>query len=291
MDSSILQEITAPDPSTLIILFEIILKDENEDLIGSNYRFHSGENGFENSIIFKGEEYLYVPCEANGFDATDESLPRPTIRFDNTDSFFGLKSKLFKDFIGFEVIRRKTFVKFLHGDNFPGTLNPYGSGTEASYPDEEFLVNSKIMENQNYIEFELVSKLEKEGGTIPGRKIVYNVCQWKYRSKHGCGYIGTKLLDEKDNELESGSSASFYNANTTYSVGNVVKVETQNNDETIIHYYVCIQAGKGKNPLTQPTYWTKDDCSKSLFGCRARFGSKERSDGLPFGGFPGSWKS
>jgi lambda family phage minor tail protein L len=294
MDSSILQEITSPDPSTLVVLFEIKLKDEDDNSIGS-YRFHAGENGFETSINFKNNEYLYLPVEANGFDATDESLPRPTIKFDNTDGFFSLKTNLFRDFVGFEVIRTKTFVKFLHQSNFPNETNPYGSGTEAAYPDEEYVVNAKTMENSNYVQFELVSKLEKEGGIVPGRKVVYNVCQWKYRSEHGCGYNGTTLLDEKDNELGSGASAAIYNKNTSYSVGSVVFIETDNNGETIKHYFVCIQAAQNKNPLTQPLYWTKDNCSKSLFGCRKRFGNQEFSSssnaGLPFGAFPGSWKS
>ena len=301
MDSAVEKEITTPDPSTLIVLFEIVLKDEDGVNLDASYRFHGGENGFNKSIFFGGEnkgehEYFCMPVEAAGFDATDESLPRPTIKFDNTDGFFSLKTNLFKDFVGFELIRRKTFVKFLHESNFPNNVNPFGSGTEASYPQEEYVVNAKTMENSNFVQFELVSKLEKEGGIVPGRKVVYNVCQWKYRSKHGCGYINNSsykaLLDDKDNIIgESSGNTAAYNKDTTYNPGAIVTIETTDNNETIKHYFVCIKTAQNKNPLTQPLYWTKDSCSKSLFACRKRFGAREKSDGLPFGGFPGSWKS
>ena len=116
MESIVKEELLSLEPSTLIVLFEIVLKNENNTEIGF-YRFHSGENNFQKSIFYGGgtgaNEYFYLPCTAAGFDFSEGTLPRPVITFDNTDGFFSLKTRYFKDFVGFDVKRIKTFVKFL----------------------------------------------------------------------------------------------------------------------------------------------------------------------------------
>jgi lambda family phage minor tail protein L len=296
MNEHVHKEMFEMEPSTLIILYELILKDLSDGQTEKRYRFHGGENGYNKSIKYgyptlgsQGNfEYFYVPCRAEGFDYSADGLPRPTITFDNTDSFFSLKTRYFKDFIGYELIRIKTFVKFLHGSNFPNDVNPFGSPTEASFPYEEYVINTKVVENAEIISFELNSKLEKEGGIVPARKIVYNVCQWKYRSEYGCGYQGGPKTDKDGNPLthtNSFSSISEWSSEATYSKGTAVKIGSS---AAKYQYYVCQQNGTTTHPEDGKVRWTQDICPKNIAGCRARFQEGD-DNGLPFGGFPGSW--
>jgi lambda family phage minor tail protein L len=288
MQTNIHKEIMELEPSALVVLFEVLLKDNNNQ----KYYFHAGENGYQNDIYYKNNTYLFHPIKAEGFDFSEDSLPRPTLTADNTDSFFSLKTRYFKDFIGYEVRRIRTFVKFLHGNNFPNNLNPFGSATEDSFPVEKYIVNKKTAENSRLISFELASPLEKERASIPNRKIQYNVCPWIYRSTDGCGYTGKPVQDSKGNTIFTTSAASplEYSATQTYSRGQWVKITNKDN-KNISKFFVCLQNGTvGANPESDRTKWVEDACSKSLAGCRARFKDTESVRGLPFGGFPGSWK-
>lgn len=289
MKKNIHKEIFELEPSVMVTLYEIILINES----GKKYYFHAGENGFEKDIIFKGNNYYYLPIKAEGFEYEDGKLPRPTITADNTDSFFSLKTRFFKDFIGYPVHRIRTFVKFLHGDNFPNSVNPFGSPTEESFPIEKYTINSKTAENQNVIQFELTSPLEKESAFIPNRKVVYNVCQWQYRNCIGCGYTGAPVADAKGNPLVVSGPASplEFSESKTYNSGEYVTVSNVLDPSAPKKYYVCLANGtNGIRPETDKTKWTEDACSKNIQGCRARFGNSENAYGLPFGGFPGSWE-
>ena len=130
MEKSIHNEIMELEPSTVVILYELVLKGH-----AASYYFHSGENGYTNEIVFQGNNYYYIPIKTDGFDFTDSKLPRPTLTVDNTDSFFSLKTRFFKDFIGFTFKRTRTFVKFLADVNFPSNVNPFGTPTEVSFPE------------------------------------------------------------------------------------------------------------------------------------------------------------
>ena len=75
--------------------------------------------------------------------------------------------------------------------------------------------------------------------------------------------------------------------------------------DKIKYYYVAkenlsLDINK-KNPPPNTTYWMADQCSKSLNGCRLRWGSEAKvsandcpigyNKGLPFGGFPAARKA
>ena len=288
MEKSIHQEIFQLEPSTLVVLYELVLKG-----YAASYFFHGGENGYQKEIIFKGNAYHYIPIKTDGFNTTDSQLARPTLTADNTDSFFSLKTRFFKDFIGFNVKRVRTFVKFLHGNNFPHNVNPFGSPTEVSFPVETYVINRKTVENQNVVAFELTSPLEKEQAFIPNRKIIYNTCQWQYRHSIGCGYQGEPVTDSKGNLLNfvSAGPPPDFNISTTYNSGQYAKVPPPADSIEPDRVFVCIKNGTvGKEPFNDKTSWIMDSCPKNISGCRARFGPNESNYGLPFGGFPGSWE-
>lgn len=288
MDQSIQKEIFDLEPSTIITLYQIVLLGHN-----ASYYFHSGENGFNQSIKFKNQEYYYIPVRAEGFDYSDSSLSRPTLSADNTDSFFSLKARFFNDFVGFPVKRTRTFVKFLSNENFPNNTNPFGTPTELSFPVENYIINKKTAETQNLIQFELCSPLEKENAFIPNRKVVFNVCQWKYRDGLGCGYNGPPISDAKGNPINANNPNNIleYSATKTYSAGDAVKVKALPDTRDVDKVYVC-NANNTTNihPANNPSKWTLDACPKNLKACRDRFGKNEQRNGLPFGGFPGTWE-
>jgi len=287
MDQSIQKEIFELEPSTLINLYEIVLLDHNE-----SYRFHSGENGIHTKLKFNNKDYYYIPIKAEGFDYSDSQLSRPTLTADNTDSFFSLKAKFFKDFIGFPLKRTRTFVKFLDDSNFPNNKNPFGVNTGISFPIEHFIINKKTAETQNVIQFELVSPLEKENAFIPNRKVVFNVCQWRYRDGVGCGYSGGPKSDGNGNPITAtNTSISDYDATKTYSSGTAVIVRALPETRDVDKVYVCsANSVQGIHPSKDSSKWVLDSCPKTLSACRDRFGQNENKNGLPFGGFPGTWK-
>lgn len=295
MKESIQEEIFKFEPSMLVVLFILSLSKKAR---GNNYYFHNGENGYKNNIFYgDGEgknQFFYMPVKASGFDYADNQFSRPTLTFDNTDGFFSLKTRFFEDFIGYEVIRIRTFAKFLHGSNFPNETNPYGTPTEDSFPEEKYIINQKVQENANVISFELASPLENENAFLPNRRIVYNTCQWHYRGSIGCGYSGIPKTDSKGNPIEiTGPGASLeFNSSVVYNKGDYVKITEYDNPLTNpTRYFVCLHNNTvNKDPQTNKEHWVEDACAKNIKGCRARFGSDESTRGLPFGGFPGSWK-
>lgn len=96
-----------------------------------------------------------------------------------------------------------------------------------------------------------------------------------------------------------------------YNRGDIVKFIPFSSDPelTPASFYVCLNDGVRSHPVLDRENWVKDDCDKTLCGCRLRFSddavdaggairlheNKEGSDnfwteseeGLPFGGFPG----
>lgn len=293
MDQNIQKEIFELEPSTLISLYQLVLIGYNE-----SYYFHSGENGINTSIVFNDKTYYHIPIKAEGFDFSDSDLPRPTLTASNADSFFGLKSRYFKDFVGFPLKRIRTFVKFLDDSNFPNNKNPFGVNTKLSFPVEDYIINKKTSETENLIQFELASPLEKENSFIPSRKVVFNVCQWRYRDHIGCGYAGNIKSDSKGNTLTSTNSAPYpnYSPSVTYSQGTAVTVEGSPETRDVDKVYVCLKNNTlGVHPSSDLSTWALDACPKSLEACSLRFKdwpktNNEKNHGLPFGGFPGTWK-
>jgi len=103
-----------------------------------------------------------------------------------------------------------------------------------------------------------------------------------------------------NNALLDGLNRGLWKANAgIYKVGEFVYIENHNvkvakrdinaipNYTPLLRFYVCVKthtASGVRNPSFNKEYWVCDQCSKTLNGCKLRFGS---GDSLPFGGFPG----
>lgn len=96
-----------------------------------------------------------------------------------------------------------------------------------------------------------------------------------------------------------------------YNLGDVVKIVPRNSGnpyKSTPHVFVCVQSHEDPSkhhPFFSKDYWLKDECTKTIEGCKKRFSStvdeetgidlslhneSSRSNGIRFGGFPGTEK-
>lgn len=167
---------------------------------GGTYYFHAGTNQLGASVVWQGQTYAPFPVQAEGFEWNSKgTLPRPKLRVSALDGVVGGLVRDLEDLVGAKVTLKRTFAKYLDAVNFPGGSNPTADPT-ACYPDEPWVVERKTLENDQIIEFELVTPMDVQNARIPGRRITANVCGWAYKGTE-CGYAGAlptcgKTLDE-----------------------------------------------------------------------------------------------
>jgi lambda family phage minor tail protein L len=223
--SQLSKQMMSISPDTVIELFEIdfsILQENIESLkyvsdinFGESavYRFCAMING-TNPVYWQGNGYQPLPIEAEGFEKVGNGrLPRPKLRIANPDGIFSLIFKLNKDFANCTVIRKRTFSKFLDGDNYLNRNKNFFGDTHFGTPnadthfdDDVFFVNKKTIEQKDMIELELVSALELEGSYVPARSVMSSYCGWTYRCSIGCGYKGLPLETSDGTSLIKGFS-------------------------------------------------------------------------------------
>lgn len=293
------------DPSTIICLYKINLREKGQ------YLFHAGENGYKKKLVFNGQEYDFFPIKATGFETHgDGRLPRPKMTFTNHQGVISLRLNYFNDFINYKVTRIKTFVKYLDAVNFPNGINPHAEpDPEASFSEDVFFVNQKTKEDDNIVEFELVSLLELQNANIPARTVYSNNCNWRYRSDIGCGYKGKPICDAKNkrfvpsgyNQYMVGEEVYFsgefqqqefasrqedgtypdWEISKKYSKGDVVKIVPMDTDSSLnpIDIYVCKNDDVESNPIYDRENWVLDDCDRSLCGCKLRFSDEATGAG------------
>jgi lambda family phage minor tail protein L len=219
--SELFENLLTSSPFAIIELFQLQL---DTAIHGSNltHYFFSGVNQKTTSgqIVYAGNPYIALPVEADGFEFKgDGTLPRPTLRIANTNSFVTAvllavnETTPGNDLTGAKLTRIRTLSRFLDASNFDNNTNPYGTPdpTEATgqMPKEVYYVDRKISENRDLVEFELASVFDLEGVTAPRRLALDNICQWTYRGPE-CGYTGPEFTENDVSEItEAAPSLSF----------------------------------------------------------------------------------
>lgn len=181
--------------------------------------------------------------------------------------------------------------------------------TNAELPRDIYVIDRKSVENKNSIQYELTSAFDVEGIKLPGRLVSVFRCPWIYRwegclyeyndrredeihDREGRGELLTDAPpvatdnDEKivtildDTEITSLGRGAGYDPRrlNTYQKGEVIFISRKK----IKYYFVCKSTGPTKPPPDKE-FWLQDACSKTIKGCKLRFGST-----LPHGGFPGT---
>jgi lambda family phage minor tail protein L len=230
------------------------------------------------------------------------TLPRPKLTVSNINGFVSALLLQNQQLNGATVIRRRVFGRFIDAVNFPGGLSPYSPDPSAAYPDQPWIVNRKITENPQIVQWELSAPIDLQGIKIPRRQIIANVCAApvKYRDMRTCGYNGLPIADNANRTFlgnygyASVTDEGLYNAATTYNQGNAVFVYSSLPQFSGIPiYYVCTTDGTvGISPVGNPVQWIPDQCSKNPAACKLRFGNTTAS-GIPDqplrgGFFPGT---
>ena len=114
------------------------------------------------SKIIKVVDETTSPLQEIGTITVDEDIPR----FTGTD---------------------RTFIITGNTDADPG----------IQFADELYIINRKINENPQFIQFELASPIDLPDVVVPKRKIYSDHCQWRYRGAE-CGYTGGDVATAND---------------------------------------------------------------------------------------------
>lgn len=118
----------------------------------------------------------------------------------------------------------------------------------AHFPLDIYRIERKTRENRLEVEFELSSIMDQQGRQLPGRTVTSSYCPWIYRI-----FNGTTFDYNPSDKACPYVGTSYFNTNNE-SVGSA----------------------------------SEDKCSKTVEGCKARFGDDAV---LPHGGFTGASRS
>lgn len=189
------------EPSAIIELFQLRLTEEVNG-IDIEFFYHAGTNELSENIVFDGITYSAVPIEVTGFEvSTKGTIPRPKMKIANANhaiselivSYNPLKAR---------VRRIRTCQRFLDAENFPsGNNNNADPDAIIGGTHETWFIDRVVNENQAFVEFELVGKLDLTNLRLPGRLVVEH-CPWKYKGQE-CGYTGKKKFNLKNQEVEN----------------------------------------------------------------------------------------
>lgn len=290
MSELIEAEIRRLAPERLLELYEL---DATGLGIAAPLYFHGGTGNRFTEIVYKGRIYNAMPVSIEGMEISSaEELPRPTIQFSNVHGFFSGLVLAYQDLIGATVTRRRIFESQLTAED------------PVELASDVFVIDQKTRED-SVVEFSLISHLDMENIHFPKRRILANYCSAVYRDGVTCPYQTLKAVADINNNELAGTTATLYNADTTYAEGAGVYVEVTDKQRQIygtdgrfypIVYKMVFQARRAVPPGVRPpnrAYWIADWCRRDFVGCRLRFDVKD-DDGnwlnnpLPTNAYPGA---
>lgn len=185
-------EIQRLAPSAIVELFEVDLTE----IGGTLYRFHAGTNELRQPVVWQGQTYQPWPVEVEGLEANGQGKQaRPKVRMSNTTALLSGMVIQYDDVVGATVRRKRTFVRYLDAVNFSG--GNASADPNIHFPDDVYLVEQKVTENRQTVEWELSSALDFQGVMLPARQITTNTCPWRYRGAE-CGYTGSNYFKADD---------------------------------------------------------------------------------------------
>ena len=240
-------------PGAVIELYEFDVSPITKtNTLDDHYYFHNGLNELQGSVVWQGNTYNSLSMKAEGFEtSTKGALPRPTVTASNATGAMTALAVQYDNLVGAKFIRRQTFLRYLDAVNFTSGTNAEANPNQH-LPDDIFYIERKILETYEEFSWELTSALELGGVQLPSRVVVQNYCQWQYRRWNPT--LG--VFDYSDGADGLDSVDCPYTGEGYFDVNDKVRI----------------------NP-------SQDVCSKSLQGCKLRFGARAL---LPFGAFPAS---
>lgn len=266
-------------PSAVLTFWQLYYDTANEP--ESMFPFCPSTNGLDGAIVFGGIHYTPIACEVDGISQnTLNRIDRPTIRISNKNYEISQLLRRKNDFKNARLIRIKTLLKFIDDVNFDSGQNPYGiPDPNAELSRDTFIVYQKKAENKQFVELELSMPYDLASQTTPGRVILGRYCPFQYRGK-GCSYCGPPVAKSDDTLLTHDGNYAISSAqnlwidNQTYAVGESVYVNNRKDPPRTV--FVC-KVSHLSTTLNHPNkpdgaaYWDKDECSKTINGCKLRF--------------------
>lgn len=302
--------LTNLEPTAVIELFELFFSPNY-----APFRFHAGSNNLK-EILWNSNKYYPLAIDTEGFEANMAGkLPRPKLSISNTENIFSSFLKDFSDLRDAKITRRKVLVRNLDASNFDDSINPFGSSDISLYLSfETFLISQKLVENKNFIQFELISPFDLQSLDSMNRSILGKYCFWQYRGL-GCGYSGDLICQENDLDfgiinitgiraadgiryktkagtvvttLKEAADTYIWTENLNYSIGQIACVENidlNGYKDPRYTWFLCIKEHRSSyflQPENNPDFWAKDSCSKTINGCKKRFLSDFATDSFGY---------
>ena len=186
-------ELQSLNPSSLIELFTLQLVEGthyatgNPDSVPTIFRFHAGTSMNSNAnIIWQGDTYQKFPIEAQGFEFSGRGqIPRPQLIMSNLGGISRSGAVLsvtdlliivnlttpHNDLLGATVTRLLVLASSLDNANFSSGSNPFGTPNSNELPQEIYVIDRKMAENRNLLQYELTAANDTQNKRVPARQV------------------------------------------------------------------------------------------------------------------------
>ena len=188
-----ISELQSLNPSSLIELFTLQLVEGthyatgNPDSVPTIFRFHAGTSMNSNAnIIWQGDTYQKFPIDAQGFEFSGKGqIPRPQLIMSNLGGITRSGSVLsvtdlliivnlttpHNDLLGATVTRLLVLASSLDNANFSSGSNPFGTPNSNELPQEIYVIDRKMSESRNLVQFELTAANDTQNKRVPARQV------------------------------------------------------------------------------------------------------------------------
>ena len=188
-----ISELQSLNPSSLIELFTLQLVEGthyatgNPDSVPTIFRFHAGTSMNSNAnIIWQGDTYEKFPIDAQGFEFSGKGqIPRPQLIMSNLGGITRSGSVLsvtdlliivnlttpHNDLLGATVTRLLVLASSLDNANFSSGSNPFGTPNSNELPQEIYVIDRKMSESRNLVQFELTAANDTQNKRVPARQV------------------------------------------------------------------------------------------------------------------------
>ena len=188
-----ISELQSLNPSSLIELFTLQLVEGthyatgNPDSVPTIFRFHAGTSMNSNAnIIWQGNTYQKFPIDAQGFEFSGKGqIPRPQLIMSNLGGISRSGAVLsvtdlliivnlttpHNDLLGATVTRLLVLASSLDNANFSSGSNPFGTPNSNELPQEIYVIDRKMSESRNLVQFELTAANDTQNKRVPARQV------------------------------------------------------------------------------------------------------------------------
>jgi len=188
-----ISELQSLNPSSLIELFTLQLVEGthyatgNPDSVPTIFRFHAGTSMNSNAnIIWQGDTYQKFPIDAQGFEFSGKGqIPRPQLTMSNLGGISRSGAVLsvtdlliivnlttpHNDLLGATVTRLLVLASSLDNANFSSGSNPFGTPNSNELPQEIYVIDRKMSESRNLVQFELTAANDTQNKRVPARQV------------------------------------------------------------------------------------------------------------------------